>query len=105
MLGGNSDGALRRVARWGDGWYGFNLDGVAAARERAGALRALCAEAGRDPDALSVAVALTDPDPADLPALADAGVTQLVIVASPPAGAAAADAWTAELARRWVAAA
>jgi probable F420-dependent oxidoreductase len=103
VLGGNSDGALRRVARWGDGWYGFNLDGVAAARERAAALRALCAEAGRDPDALSVAVALIDPDPADLPALAAAGVTQLVIVASPPAGAAAADAWTAELARRWVA--
>ena len=25
VLGGNSDAALRRVATWGDGWYGFNL--------------------------------------------------------------------------------
>ena len=33
LLGGNSDAALRRVARLGDGWYGFNLidvDDVAA---------------------------------------------------------------------------
>ena len=28
VLGGNSDAALRRVAAWGDGWYGFNLAGV-----------------------------------------------------------------------------
>ncbi len=28
VLGGNSDPALRRVAAWGDGWYGFNLAGV-----------------------------------------------------------------------------
>src|SRR3984957_14630463 len=34
VVGGNSDSALRRVAAWGDGWYGFNLDGVAAARDR-----------------------------------------------------------------------
>ena len=26
--GGNSDATLRRVVAWGDGWYGFNLDGV-----------------------------------------------------------------------------
>src|SRR6185503_18765737 len=28
VLGGNSDTALRRIAAWGDGWYGFNLDSV-----------------------------------------------------------------------------
>jgi probable F420-dependent oxidoreductase len=28
VVGGNSDAALRRVVAWGDGWYGFNLDGV-----------------------------------------------------------------------------
>ena len=32
VLGGNSDAALRRVAAWGDGWYGFNLDGVRRSR-------------------------------------------------------------------------
>ena len=50
-----------------------------------------------------MAVALADPDPADLPALAAAGVTRLVIGASPPAGREAAGEWTAELARRWIA--
>ena len=28
VLGGNSDAALRRVAAWRDGWYGFNLESV-----------------------------------------------------------------------------
>lgn len=48
MLGGNSDPALQRIASWGDGWYGFNLDDVAAVRERVGTLSRLCAQAGRD---------------------------------------------------------
>ena len=34
VLGGNSDAALRRVAAWGDGWYGFNLADVEAVGER-----------------------------------------------------------------------
>src|SRR6476620_1862621 len=34
VLGGNSDAALRRVVAWGDGWYGFNLDGVRQVTER-----------------------------------------------------------------------
>src|SRR6478735_61205 len=34
VLGGNSDAALRRVAGWGDGWYGFNLPGVADVADR-----------------------------------------------------------------------
>jgi probable F420-dependent oxidoreductase len=42
VLGGNSDAALRRAAAWGDGWYGFNVDGVAAVAERVTTLRALC---------------------------------------------------------------
>jgi probable F420-dependent oxidoreductase len=47
VVGGNSDAALRRVVAWGDGWYGFNLDGVAAVRERVQKLARLCAESGR----------------------------------------------------------
>jgi hypothetical protein len=34
VFGGNSEAALRRVAVLGDGWYGFNLAGVEAVRER-----------------------------------------------------------------------
>jgi probable F420-dependent oxidoreductase len=104
VVGGNSDAALRRVAAWGDGWYGFNLPGIDAVRERVTALRARTREAGRDPDALEVAVAVPAAQPQDLPALAAAGVTQLVLVAAPPAGAAEAAAWTHALAQRWRAA-
>ena len=39
VIGGNSDAALRRVAAWGDGWYGFNLDDVDAVAERVAFLR------------------------------------------------------------------
>jgi alkanesulfonate monooxygenase SsuD/methylene tetrahydromethanopterin reductase-like flavin-dependent oxidoreductase (luciferase family) len=48
VVGGNSDAALRRVAAWGDGWYGFNLAGVDAVRERLAVLAELCREDGRD---------------------------------------------------------
>ena len=34
VVGGNSDAALRRVAAWGDGWYGFNLGGIDEVRDR-----------------------------------------------------------------------
>ena len=49
VLGGNSDAALRRVAAWGDGWYGFNLADVEEAAGCASLLRSLCRAAGRDP--------------------------------------------------------
>src|SRR6185312_8501207 len=58
VVGGNSDAALRRVAAWGDGWYGFNLDGVAEVAERLAHLEARCREVGRDPARLRRAVAL-----------------------------------------------
>src|SRR3954449_11607157 len=60
VLGGNSDAALRRVAAWGDGWYGFNLDSVDSVAERVDFLHGLCRERGRDPAALRLAVALRD---------------------------------------------
>ena len=41
VVGGNSDAALRRVAQTGDGWYGFNVVGVEAVRERLGLLAEL----------------------------------------------------------------
>src|SRR3954453_3579418 len=47
VVGGNSDAALRRAAAWGDGWYGFNLPGVDAVRERVDHLRSRASAAGR----------------------------------------------------------
>lgn len=100
IVGGNSDAALRRVAAFGDGWYGFNLT-VAAAVERITALAGHCRRLGRSLSDLSVAVALTDGQPGMMPDLARAGVTELVLVDAPPADPAAAAAWVTELARRW----
>ena len=100
IVGGNSDAALRRVAAFGDGWYGFNLT-VAAAVERITALAGHCQRLGRSLSDLSVAVALTDGQPDMVPDLARAGMTELVLVDAPPADPAAAAAWVTRLARRW----
>ena len=100
VVGGNSDAALKRVAAFGDGWYGFNLT-VDAALERAAALAGHCRQQGRSLDELTVAVALTDGSPAALPELAQAGVTEVVVVDSPPAGPGDAAAWVTNLAARW----
>ena len=104
VVGGNSDAALRRVAAWGDGWYGFNLAGVEAVRERVGVLRELCREEGRDVRELRLAVALDGGEPGDIPALAELGVNELVLVETPPEDPAAAADWVDALARRWKAA-
>lgn len=102
ICGGNSDAALERVAAWGDGWYGFNLVDVEEAATRISLLRRLCREAGRDMGELRLSVALREPVPADLVRLADIGVDELVLVASPPADPIAAEAWVQDLAGRWL---
>jgi probable F420-dependent oxidoreductase len=102
VFGGNSDSALRRVAAHGDGWYGFNLDGVADVAERVGFLEARCREAGRDIAGLRLAVALRDPQVGDLEILADLGVDEVVIVDGPPADPGRAAEWVAGLADRWL---
>jgi probable F420-dependent oxidoreductase len=100
VLGGNSDPSLARVATIGDGWYGFNLP-VAAVAERVEALTEQCQLRNRNPRDLTVAVALSDAAPADLPALAEIGVTELVVVAAPPPDPPAATTWVHDLAAQW----
>jgi probable F420-dependent oxidoreductase len=101
IVGGTTDAALRRVASIGDGWYGFNL-AADEVPERLSVLAEQCRERGRDVRHLSVAVALSDGDPALLPELAAAGVTELVVVAEPPAEPRAAADWVDQLAARWL---
>jgi probable F420-dependent oxidoreductase len=101
VFGGNSDAALKRVAAIGDGWYGFNLT-VDAALERTAALAGHCRQHGRSLDQLTVAVALTGGSSAALPELARAGVTEAVVVESPPADPSDAGAWVTNLAAHWV---
>jgi probable F420-dependent oxidoreductase len=100
VLGGNGDRALDRVAAYGDGWYGFNVTPDALA-DRLAFLRARCKARGRSTDDLFVAVALTGATPADLPAVAALGVTQVVLVESPPDDAAAVAGWVNGLAEHW----
>ncbi len=99
--GGNSDAALRRVARWGNGWYGFNVAGVEAAQARLARLAELCREAGRDRRELDIALALTGGEPEDVAVLSELGVNELVLVEAPPEDPHAAQDWVAGLARRW----
>lgn len=102
VLGGNTDAALRRVAEWGDGWYGFNLADVEEAAVCASLLRGMCRAARRDPHDLRLAVALRDPAPTDVARLDDIGVDELVLVASPPDDPIEAEAWVGDLARKWL---
>jgi probable F420-dependent oxidoreductase len=101
IIGGTSDAALRRAAMIGDGWYGFNLS-AAEVPDRVRRLAAYCREHGRDPHSLTVAVSLSDGDPYLLPELTAAGVTELVVVAAPPAEPVAAADWAEELAEHWI---
>ena len=100
VMGGNSDAALRRVAAFGDGWYGFNLPADAVAG-RISTLAENCRSRGRSSSELTVAVSVTDSSPSMLPELARAGVTQLVVVGTPPEDPAAAAAWVTQLAGHW----
>ncbi len=101
VFGGNSDAALRRVADLGDGWYGFNLAGVDAVGERLATLDKLCREAERDLGELDLAVALEAGHPGDLAALAQMGVSELVLVQAPPDDPDDVEDWLAVLASQW----
>ena len=102
VLGGNGDAALRQVAEWGDGWYGFNLQGTEAAAAHVATIRRLCDERGRDVGELRLVVALRDPQRSDVDDLVRLGVDELVLVAGPPDDAGEAAQWVGELAARWV---
>jgi probable F420-dependent oxidoreductase len=100
VIGGNSDAALRRAAAHGDGWYGFNVE-IDDVRDRLAMLREQCRRHGRKMSELTIAVAASGCGPGDMPGLADAGVTELVVLGSPPADPVSAAVWVDELARRW----
>jgi probable F420-dependent oxidoreductase len=101
VLGGNSDAALRRVAAWGDGWYGFYLPDADTVAERVAFLRERCRQIGRDPAELSLAVAMQSPRPDDVEALVGLGIDELVIVESPPPDPGHVADWVTSLADSW----
>lgn len=77
-VGGDSDVALRRAARIGDGWIG-NAYRKADAEVYLGKMRAQLEEHGRDPDAFDTMIGLySRPDPELYQHVAGLGVTSLV---------------------------
>ena len=103
IFGGESSPALRRVAEYGTGWYGFNLDPAEAAAkiER---LHALVREKGRDPRAIDIVVSpyIKRITPADLKAYHQAGVHEVTIFFSIPKNDDEIPARLEATAREWV---
>lgn len=103
IFGGESEPALRRVAEYGDGWYGFNLD-PARAKERLVRLDRLLADNGRTRGDVEVIVAPYSHRiaPDDLARYRDLGVSEVVLMAALPAEALAAAERVERFARDWV---
>lgn len=81
-VGGESDAALRRAARLGQGWIGY-LD-PQAARERIAALQREARQQGRKPAELEITIVpLSQPVALDaVKSLRDAGATQVAAIAA-----------------------
>jgi probable F420-dependent oxidoreductase len=81
-FGGESDAALRRVARIGQGWYGFNVEPEALA-ERVRALEKFLARQGRRRAEVQVTISpyLKEMSPAKLEAYKRAGADQVILFA------------------------
>jgi probable F420-dependent oxidoreductase len=88
-VGGETDVALRRVAKLADGWHGFNHTPQSAA-ECVGRIERALGDVGRSRAGIDITVCsyLQPVEPALLPGYRDAGVDQLVLTAfaADPAG-------------------
>jgi len=102
IFGGESNPALRRVAEYGDGWFGFNLN-PAEAKEKIAKLEQLLKQNGRK---LSEVELIVSPytkriTPDDLKRYHDLGVTEVPIMANFEGGATASK--VEQMAKEWVA--
>jgi len=78
VIGGHAAPALRRAARFGDGWYGFGLT-VEAAAPMVQELRRLRATTGRPP--LEISLTTFEPlTPALVAQATQAGVDRLIVM-------------------------
>ncbi len=84
VLGGNSDAALDRAARIGDGWFPFTI-GPDEFAEKSARLREIAARHGRDPEAVELSVWPGSHDPSSETDLAylrrfvDAGASRVMV--------------------------
>jgi probable F420-dependent oxidoreductase len=78
LVGGESEPALCRAARLGDGWIGLDQT-PESARERVARLRALLLEAGRGAARFEITVGARDPSRDELARYAEAGVARVIV--------------------------
>ncbi|MCB2076907.1 MAG: LLM class F420-dependent oxidoreductase [Novosphingobium sp.] len=82
LVGGETDVALKRVARTGDGWLAFSVPGDEL-KGRIEFLKELTRQQGRDPDALRISKAIFSwTTPEELEQYREAGVTELLLFRS-----------------------
>ncbi len=103
IFGGESGPALRRVAQYGNGWFGFNLT-PDTAKAKVGRLHALLKENGRAPGEVEIIAApYTQPvAPGDLKGYHEAGVSEIVRTFRMPEREAELPAVLEAMAREWV---
>jgi probable F420-dependent oxidoreductase len=84
-FGGESEAALGRVADWGQGWYGFNLE-PDEFRERVGRLEELLAVRGRSRSDVQVSVSpyLKGADAEKVARYREAGADQVILTGFAP---------------------
>ncbi|HLW69855.1 MAG TPA: LLM class F420-dependent oxidoreductase [Candidatus Binataceae bacterium] len=103
IFGGESLPALRRVARYGDGWFSVNLSDAQLA-EKLARLDALLVENGRTRDAIEIIVSpyqqAVTPD--RLRRYRDLGVSEVIPFVRMPSDEAQIPAHLEHLAREWV---
>ncbi len=103
IFGGESGPALRRVADYGTGWFGFNQNPEQAAAKVA-RLKELLRERNRDPQSVELIVSpyLQKLTREDLTGYHEAGISEVVMLCPPPENDAELRPILEQLAREWV---
>jgi probable F420-dependent oxidoreductase len=103
IFGGESGPALRRVADYGTGWFGFNTNPEQAVAKIA-RLKELLRERNRDPGSVELIVSpyLQQVTREDLAGYHEAGVSEVVMLCPPPENDAELPPLLEKIAREWV---
>lgn len=103
IFGGESTPALRRTADIGNGWFGFNV-GPDDAAPLVKKLLSMLKGNGRESNEVELIVSpyTKKITPDDLKKYADAGVNELVMVASPPEDETQIARWIERIAHDWI---
>ena len=103
IFGGETNPALRRVAEYGNGWFGFNLD-PAETQERIGKLEQLLNQNGRKLSDVELLVApyTKKITPDDLKRYRDLGISEVVMLASFDDAPSSAASRVEQVAKEWV---